>query len=421
MTAWGANGGADKVVKNLRGKLRGRGHEVGIIYRFLPEQECGIAMHSGREAYYRSPEDLFKSVGSYDILNMHASNLLGRDIEAVYSPIVYQTHGLLIHEVLNRGDEKSRAYKGYVESLPEKERSQTVRKALREKDPKRFLEAQEAAFEKATVLTNMTGWGDRLLKSWYPEYGRKGIVIPNGSDAYKLDKERGVDRRAHEIRRSAGKPIILYAGRIIPEKGVRELTRAFEGLRRKGCDAKLLLVGAGDKDLVFPNLSETYKADVEIRGWVEDDRELAAHYKAASAVAIPSYHESFCLTALEAGMLGTPVVLSDVDGAGEAFVKPLFAYGARPGDTAGLEQRLEWILRNPRKAAGNATSVKKRLVEKFNLDRITDATLGSYYGALLKQYGHGPTMQYGAVAERCGVSEDEVLEKLSALDSVRKS
>ena len=50
---------------------------------------------------------------------------------------------------------------------------------------------------------------------------------------------------------------------------------------------------------------------VDLRGWVTDD-ELDSLYSRAAALAIPSFHDGFCLPALEAMMVGLPVMLADI-------------------------------------------------------------------------------------------------------------
>jgi alpha-1,6-mannosyltransferase len=102
--------------------------------------------------------------------------------------------------------------------------------------------------------------------------------------------------------------LLLYVGRLAPEKNTAILFRAFEILanRRRG-EYELMVVGDG------PQREQLSRLESETRAvkWIQyctDPAELARYYRAADLFVHPGIQETFGLVALEAQACGTPVV-----------------------------------------------------------------------------------------------------------------
>ena len=102
--------------------------------------------------------------------------------------------------------------------------------------------------------------------------------------------------------------LLLYVGRLAPEKNTATLFRAFEILanRRRG-EYELLVIGDG------PQRQQLRRAEAETQcvKWVQyctDPLELARYYRAADLFVHPGTQETFGLVALESQACGTPVV-----------------------------------------------------------------------------------------------------------------
>lgn len=417
MTAWGSPGGADRMVQNTRRALLGKGHKVDILYR--NPDSFGIVDPQGRDVYFENVADVFQAK-KYDVLHTNSLPFTKGDHFRIGGmPRIYHGHSLIVHETLNNPARMNVNFKKYIDSLPEGERERTARALLRANDPQGYLTKQEAELELSDAVVNLTRYGEKIFASYYPEHVSKSVIIPNGTDFGKLAFDRDVEEKAQDIKKERGKPIILYTGRIIPEKGIADLSLAYNIIRRRGIDSSLVLVGAGDQKLVTGNVDREYLGDVKVVNWVDSDTELAAYYKAANVLVVPSYSETFCLAALEAASLGTPVVISDVDGPHEVFVQPMLAYGITPGNVGQIADRVEWILRNPGKAKYNAAKVQSVVNQKYDINKITDAVVGLYFGVMLKEYGYTEG-GYRLVSEKTGVSERAMLDALDALGHYQK-
>lgn len=112
-------------------------------------------------------------------------------------------------------------------------------------------------------------------------------------------------------------PTIIFVGRLLKVKGIEDAIRLCSNLKKEFGDIKLWVVGRGEesyerkikklvKDL---NLKE----DIEFLGFVSEDKKFEMMQRAHILIA-PSIKEGFGLTILEAGIVGTPAVVYNVEG-----------------------------------------------------------------------------------------------------------
>jgi alpha-1,6-mannosyltransferase len=161
-------------------------------------------------------------------------------------------------------------------------------------------------------------------------------------------------RRLAIVRRSLGmrpgETLLLCAGRLSPEKGVRTLLSAFSRLERGRF--RLLVVGDGPLRGELAAAARSV-GGVHLLGHVADRRRLAALYASADLFVAPGRHETFGLAALEAQASGVPVVAVR-GGSFSEVVAPDAGVLARPDDPADLARAIEAASRSPRDAMGAA-------------------------------------------------------------------
>lgn len=172
----------------------------------------------------------------------------------------------------------------------------------------------------ADHLIVATPTGKEQLINFYEADPEKIVIIPPGTDT-----QRFAQIPQHDAKRQLGlqpdQKMVLLIGRIEPLKGIDTLLEAAHIIKQKH-DARFVIVGGNLSERPpTPEMSRLLALCDELK--LEDvvdfvgakaQDELPVWYSAADIVAMPSHYESFGLVALEAMMMGTPVVASRVGG-----------------------------------------------------------------------------------------------------------
>jgi rhamnosyl/mannosyltransferase len=165
-------------------------------------------------------------------------------------------------------------------------------------------------------------------------------VIPFGIDVDRWQPTEAERQRSAEIRQQAGRPIVLFAGRHVPYKGVPVLIDAAGGL-----DVAVAILGDGP-------MRSTWTAMAEKRGGPArfvftgevDDREMRAYLLACDVLVLPSVTkaETFGFVQLEAMALGKPVICTALP-TGVPWVNET-GIVVPPGDTGALRAAIDRLV-----------------------------------------------------------------------------
>lgn len=173
----------------------------------------------------------------------------------------------------------------------------------------------------------------------------------------------GVDL-PERVGEEADPPHVLYAGRLSPEKGIRELVAASDGF-------PLVVAGDGPLRSEVPNAL----------GFVPHD-ELERLYERAAVVACPSHREGFGVVCAEAMAHGRPVVAGDVGGLRDLIVHEETGLLVPPRDVGALRVALERLLADGELRRRMGAAARARIGEHFTWRRFADETLRAYEDAL---------------------------------------
>lgn len=144
-----------------------------------------------------------------------------------------------------------------------------------------------------------------------------------GVDMDYFSRRKEVLAAAEKIREK-DKFTFLFIGRVVRDKGIDELVSAFCKLYSCNPNIRLFLVGQYEDDL-DPINDETREAIKTNRDILAVGKkmgvDLLAYYAASDCFVFPSYREGFPNTVLEAGAMGLPSIVTDINGSREIIVQ----------------------------------------------------------------------------------------------------
>lgn len=172
------------------------------------------------------------------------------------------------------------------------------------------------------TLAYLRGLHNRTLATMVPTRNLRDRLAADGFDnlqviARGVDTDRfRPDARSETLRQSWQAaprcPVVLHVGRLAPEKNLALLVQAFDAIRQRRSDTRLVIVGDGpDAGPLRARLPQAVFAGVR-RG-----HDLVAHYASADLFLFPSLSETFGNVTMEALASGLPVVAFRHAAAGE--------------------------------------------------------------------------------------------------------
>jgi glycogen synthase len=188
-------------------------------------------------------------------------------------------------------------------------------------------------------------------------------VVPNGIDAERW-RAPSAARAAMRARYAGEGPLLVFAGRLVHEKGVQTLLDAVRALRELHPGLRVAIAGTGTYEEALQARARKLRVarTVEWLGFLEED-EVAALLGAADVAIVPSLYEPFGIVALEAAAARVPLVVAETGGLNDLVTDGVASRSFAPGDVSALVRAVDAVLADPdgsRRAVERATRVIRR-------------------------------------------------------------
>ena len=171
----------------------------------------------------------------------------------------------------------------------------------------------------------------------------------------------------------------VFVGRIVGDKGVNELVRAFSRLSRDNKDVKLLLLGSYEETL-DPVSGDTHteiehNPQIEFVGYQNDVRPWLL---ASDVLVLPSYREGFPNVVLQAGAMGLPCIVTDANGCKDVIINMYNGLIIKKRDSQGLYEAMKTLAGDSVLRQQMASVARKEVENRFNQQDVWAAILEMY-------------------------------------------
>ncbi len=191
--------------------------------------------------------------------------------------------------------------------------------------------------------------------------------------------------------------VIVYVGRLLPRKDIRNIMRALALLPNENNDAPVSLMVVGGETVepdpvATPEIGKLQRLAAEL-GVLDRVRfigkrqanELRYYYSAGDVVVTTPWYEPFGLTPLEAMACGRPVIGSAVGGLTFTIAEGETGFLVPPHNPDRLAERLQFLLNQPEMIARMGKAARKRVEREFTWSIVAMRTAALYDSVLAER------------------------------------
>jgi glycosyltransferase involved in cell wall biosynthesis/ribosomal protein S18 acetylase RimI-like enzyme len=220
----------------------------------------------------------------------------------------------------------------------------------------------------------------------------RSVLLGNGIDLGSFDPAAADPEAVTRLRREFGLEddalVVGAVGRLVAEKGYRELFTAAHSVRRDLPSARFVVVGERDRaksDAITEEEQEhaTVTDRIVFTGWRSDIRTLLAMF---DVFVLPSWREGVPRSAIEAAAMGKPLVLTDIRGCREVARDGVEGILVPPRQPVPLARAIVSLLRNEELRVRLGAAARARALARFDEARVAD-TVVEHYRRLLSRRG----------------------------------
>lgn len=207
-----------------------------------------------------------------------------------------------------------------------------------------------------------------------PSFG----VIPNSIAAEEFRKNASKRNFKHEFSIPNSSYIVVYAGRLIAEKGILKLIKAIQSINSKNPDIHLVIAGSGPaRNAIEKNCGDT----IHYSGCLNKE-DLAALFLQSDAICLPTdYPEGLPTVLLEAASCGCSLIVSQTGGTEELV--PTNEYGAVISNTSvqEIENAILSVCKNKNGIEDNSKVIRKNIDDNLNWSSTAAKLIQACYKA----------------------------------------
>lgn len=212
-------------------------------------------------------------------------------------------------------------------------------------------------------------------------------VIGNGSSngidtAYFAPGQVSDEKRAslkQELGIGQDDFVFSFVGRMVGDKGINEMVKAFTDIYKANPKIKLILVGPFERELdALATETETYINEHPAIKWVGFQEDIRPYLAVSSVFVFPSYREGFPNVVMQAGAMGLPSIVSNINGCNEIIEEGINGTIIPVKDSDALRDKMLLLFNDAIMRKSMAAVARKMIVERYAREFVWEELLKEY-------------------------------------------
>lgn len=204
-----------------------------------------------------------------------------------------------------------------------------------------------------------------------------------GIDLKYFDRTAEVEKETEKIRKT-DITTFIFIGRLVRDKGINELVGAFAKLNKEYTKTRLLLVGRRE-DKLDPLEGQTLQ-EIENNPAIittGEQKDVRPWLAASDIFVFPSYREGFPNVVIEAGAMGLPAIVTDINGSREIIIEGENGIIIPARDSEHLYTAMKQLMASPKQTRQMANNARPMIESRFEQTFVRKC-LKKYYKEILQ-------------------------------------
>ncbi|WP_456441527.1 glycosyltransferase family 4 protein [Psychroserpens sp.] len=236
------------------------------------------------------------------------------------------------------------------------------------------------------ILPNSYGLEKIIIKNNFTKQD-KLLVIGNGSsngiDTAHYDRslvsEDIKEQLTEELGINDNDVVFIFIGRVVADKGINELVKAFNHLSKRVKNSKLILVGSRENHL-DPLLPETVALISENKHIlaVGIQKDIRPYVAVSHVLAFPSYREGFPNVVLQCSCMELPCIVSNINGCNEVIEHNVNGLIIPVKNETDLEKAMQFMVDFPDKRIAMNQHTRSKIIKRYEQKFVWNELLNFY-------------------------------------------
>lgn len=180
--------------------------------------------------------------------------------------------------------------------------------------------------------------------------------------------------------------VFVFVGRLVGDKGINELVHAFKNICKRSSNVKLLLVGPLESELdpLRNSTLEEMETNENIIS-VGFQKDVRPFFAISNALVFPSYREGFPNVVMQAGAMGLPSIVSNINGCNEIIIQDKNGSIIPVKDTEAIESEMLKFVNDKEYYKQLKENSRSMITKRYEQQVVWNALLEEY-NRLIKEY-----------------------------------